>query len=81
MTALLDEVRESLSLPGPQEARRIREDAGVSRARLAAELGAAELTVMRWEQGAHAPRGELRLAYIRLLRELQDAIQEGGSAA
>ncbi|MGH3191734.1 MAG: helix-turn-helix domain-containing protein [Streptosporangiaceae bacterium] len=70
MTALLDEVRESLTLPGPRIAREIREAAGVSQARLAAELGVHELTVHRWEAGARTPRGALRRSYARLLADL-----------
>lgn len=72
MSALLDEVRESLSLPAPDVARQIREGAGVSQARLAAELGVHELTVYRWEAGSRTPHGELRRAYGRLLAELDE---------
>jgi DNA-binding transcriptional regulator YiaG len=73
MSGLVAEVRESLSLPLPPVARRIREAAGVSQARMAAELEVHELTVHRWETGARTPTGDLRLAYIRLLRELDEA--------
>ncbi len=76
MSALLDEVRESLSLPAPDVARQIREAAGVSQARLAAELGVHELTVYRWEAGARAPHGGLRRAYARLLADL-DRVTRG----
>ena len=73
MSALLDEVRESLALPRPDAARQIREAACVSQARLASELGVHEITVQRWEAGLHAPHGEIRRAYVRLLLELDDA--------
>jgi DNA-binding transcriptional regulator YiaG len=73
MSGLVAEVREARSLPRPDVARAIREAAGVSQARLGAELGVHELTVHRWETGTHSPRGELRLAYGRLLRELEEA--------
>jgi len=73
MSGLIAEVRESLSLPNPALARTIREAAGVSQARLGAELGVHELTVHRWEAGTRIPHGELRLAYGRLLRELDEA--------
>jgi DNA-binding transcriptional regulator YiaG len=83
MSALLDEVRESLSLPSPRIARQIRESVpGVSQARLATELGVHELTVQRWEAGTRVPHGELRRAYGRLLAELDQAAraaQEGGT--
>jgi DNA-binding transcriptional regulator YiaG len=73
MSALLDEVRESLALPAPAVARQIREAAGVSQARLAAELTVHELTVQRWEAGTRTPQAALRLSYARLLRELDEA--------
>lgn len=82
MSALVDEVRESFSLPALHEARRIREDANVSQVRLAAELGVHELTVQRWEAGTRTPHGDLRRAYARLLHELDQATRDarGGRA-
>ncbi len=80
MSALLEEVRESLALPSPHVARQIRVAARVSQARLAAELGVRELTVYRWETGARTPHGELRLAYSRLLRELDEATRSATSS-
>jgi DNA-binding transcriptional regulator YiaG len=73
MSSLVAEVREARTLPRPDVARAIRVTAGVSQARLAAELGVHELTVHRWETGTHSPRGAVRLAYARLLRELDEA--------
>lgn len=73
MSGLVAEVRESLSLPRPAVARAIREAARVSQARLASELEVHELTVHRWEAGTRIPHGDLRLAYARLLRELDEA--------
>jgi DNA-binding transcriptional regulator YiaG len=73
MSGLVAEVREALSLPTPAEARAIREAAGISQARLAKELDVHELTVHRWEAGTRTPRGERRLSYARLLRELDEA--------
>jgi DNA-binding transcriptional regulator YiaG len=73
MSGLVAEVREARSLPRPNVARAIRVTAGVSKARLGAELGVHELTVHRWEAGTHSPRGATRLAYIRLLNELDEA--------
>jgi transcriptional regulator with XRE-family HTH domain len=70
MGALLEEVRESLALPGPALARQIREAAGVTRARLAEELSVSEMTVYRWEAGARSPQGQMRRAYGRLLADL-----------
>lgn len=79
---LLDEVRLALTLPTPDVARGIREAAGVSQVRLAAELGVHPLTVARWESGTYAPRGDLRRGYARLLHNLDEATREarGGTA-
>lgn len=83
MSALLQEVREALSLPSPDVAREIREAAMVSQERLAGELGVHPLTVQRWEAGTRTPHGDLRLAYARLLAELDGitrTAQEGRRA-
>ena len=80
MSALIDEVRAELSLPGPDIARQIREAAGVSQSRLAAALGVHSLTVARWESGARIPHGDLRRAYARLLAELDQATREAQAA-
>ncbi|MGA2830831.1 MAG: helix-turn-helix transcriptional regulator [Streptosporangiaceae bacterium] len=84
MSGLVAEVREALSLPAPSTARAIREAAGVSQVRLAGELGVHELTIHRWENGTRTPLGGMRLAYARLLRELDEATRdahEGPTAA
>jgi DNA-binding transcriptional regulator YiaG len=84
MGTLLAEVQAEQALPAPDACREIRRSAGVSQARLAAELGVAELTVSRWEHGTRKPRGEMRRAYARLLAELDAAAREtgeGGTAA
>jgi DNA-binding transcriptional regulator YiaG len=82
MSGLLEEVRESQALPSPAEARAIREAAGVSQVRLADELGVAPLTVLRWEQGVRVPAGAHRLAYVRLLRQLDEIVRAAhGEAA
>jgi len=78
MVALLDEVRESLSLPAPDIARKIREAARVSRARLAAELAVHEHTLMRWESGTCTPHDANRRAYARLLADLDRLTQVQG---
>ena len=66
MSQLIDEVRRARSLPRPAMARAIRESAGVSQARLAAELGVHRMTVARWESGARSPRSDQRTAYAAL---------------
>lgn len=75
MSDLLTEVKEALRLPPPAVARAIREAAGVTQERMAAELSVHRVTLARWEQeNGRSPRGELRVRYVRLLRELQQAI-------
>ena len=84
MSALLEEVRESLSLPSPPVAREIRQAAGVTQARMAAELQVHETTLARWESGTCTPRGDMRRQYARLLADLDDAARNSapnGSAA
>ncbi|MGX7681351.1 helix-turn-helix domain-containing protein [Jatrophihabitans sp. DSM 45814] len=71
MGALLAEVRAARTFPGPSMARAIRQTAGVSRKRLAEELGVHEMTVARWETGQRSPRGELKARYGQLLAGLQ----------
>lgn len=67
---LIDEVRARRQLPAPDIARRIRQDAHVSQARLAQELHVTRATVARWESGARTPRGANLIAYSAILLEL-----------
>jgi DNA-binding XRE family transcriptional regulator len=80
MSGLIAEVCLMASLPAPAEARAIRERAGVSQARLAAELGVHPITVCHWERGASRPttRGGVRQAYAQLLSDLDAAVRTVG---
>ena len=71
MSTLVDQVAAARRLPAPRLAKAIRESAGVSQLRLAAELGVHRATVMRWEDGACRPRGEMLVRYAELLHDLQ----------
>lgn len=71
VSPLLDEVRLLRSLPPPEQARGIREAAGVSQVRLADELGVDRSTLIRWERGSHEPTGPRRVRYARILEDLQ----------
>lgn len=51
-------------------ARSIRLAAGLSEAEVGAAVGTSAPTVSRWERGERAPRGELGVAYGRLLDRL-----------
>jgi DNA-binding transcriptional regulator YiaG len=70
VSELVAEATLGLRLPPPGLAREIRRAAGVSRQRLADELGVHVITVARWERGTRTPRGRLRVAYSRVLAEL-----------
>lgn len=72
MSALVEECRVRRSLPTPGLAREIRRAADVSQRRMAAELGVHWTTVARWERGERRPRGDMGVAYARLLTELRE---------
>jgi DNA-binding transcriptional regulator YiaG len=59
-------------LPPPAMAKAIREAAGVSQVRLAAELGVHRMTIARWEQGTRTPTGASRASYAAVLAELRE---------
>ncbi|WIB68069.1 helix-turn-helix transcriptional regulator [Curtobacterium sp. MCBD17_035] len=75
MIDLIEEVAAARQLPTPRLAREIRLAAGVSQARLATQLGVQRVTVARWESGVRRPRGQNLLAYVGLLRNLQEVRQ------
>ncbi|SFK37258.1 helix-turn-helix domain-containing protein [Geodermatophilus ruber] len=70
--SLVDSIK-AAQLPPPAVRRRIRTDARVSLADLAAELQVSPVTVHRWERGIVAPRRERAIAYRDLLEALRDA--------
>lgn len=72
--SLIDEVRAAQSLPDPSVARLIRLSAGVSQERLARELGVHRTTLYRWEAGERRPRGNDRVKYVALLRDLRSEV-------
>ncbi|MEX0753994.1 MAG: helix-turn-helix transcriptional regulator [Actinomycetota bacterium] len=61
-------------LPEPDERRRIRKEAGARVEDLADIIGVHPWTVLRWETGKNKPRLEDRLAYAKVLRQLERAI-------
>ena len=70
---LIDEINTKRRAPSPALAREIRRAAGISQARLAAELGVSTVTVCRWEGGSRRPRGPMLLAYVTLLEQIREA--------
>ena len=75
MSELEEQVRAAWSLPSRVMRRAIRENARVSQAALALELGVARNTVVRWEKDDREPRGRLRAEYARALRQLEEAMR------
>jgi transcriptional regulator with XRE-family HTH domain len=71
---LLEEVRLIRRLPNRALARALREGAGLSRARIAEELGVHQASIARWERGDRRPRGTRAVAYASLLRQLQEEL-------
>jgi DNA-binding transcriptional regulator YiaG len=52
------------------EARRCRQQAGVTLHEIAEDLGVNTMTVWRWENGKRRPRGEAALKYVALIDKL-----------
>ena len=67
---LIEEVR-ARRLPSPKTRRAIRLAAGVSQARMAAEMEVHRQTLIRWETGAIEPQGSNRERYAALLGALR----------
>ncbi|MEW1900337.1 sigma factor-like helix-turn-helix DNA-binding protein [Streptomyces sp. NPDC086147] len=57
----------SVTLPTPEERRRLREALALSEEQVAEAMGVTKATVKAWEAGRSAPRGRKREAYARLL--------------
>ncbi|MDH6141008.1 transcriptional regulator with XRE-family HTH domain [Kitasatospora sp. GP30] len=77
-TSVAEQIRARLrvrnGLPNPDERRRIREAAGLSRRELADAIGVTRQAVGHWETGARqTPRGQLLDRYVAALRALQEA--------
>lgn len=72
MSALMNEVATIKRLPPPTMRRAIREGAGVSRARLARELGVTANAVGFWEDG-RTPSVQHLKAYCDILDALKEA--------
>lgn len=65
----------TLAIEGREWARsgrgaRIRQNAGVTQAQLARELGVDPVSISRWERGERAPRDQMAARYARVLRTL-----------
>ncbi len=69
LQAFADRLRARRDLPPPAVRRALRGDKA-SQGEIARALGVSTACVSRWESGTRTPRGELLLAYLRVLRLL-----------
>lgn len=69
--SVLERARARRRLPEPAERRRLREEAGLSQADVAAVVGVGRPEVTRYENGERSPRGEALVRYEKLLRRLR----------
>ena len=71
---LASEIQSLRKLPPPEIRRAIREQAGLSRERIAVELDVSESSIRRWETGEKRPRHQHAVAYSELLGRIQTAL-------
>ncbi len=55
-------------------ARRLRQDAGLSLADVAKDVGVGAPTILRWETGQRVPRGDRALRYADVLADLASTL-------
>lgn len=67
-------------LPPPEERARIRRSAHVPLSQFAEVLRVSQMTISRWERGETEPSLDQRVAYARLLREIDAAATPEGAA-
>lgn len=73
---LPDQLRIARDLPPPEECRRIRESAGVSKERLARTLRVQPATLKRWECSERTPQFRHRVMWSLRIRELSQFLSE-----
>lgn len=73
---LADQLRIARDLPPPEECKRIREAAGVSKERLARVLRVQPATLKRWECRERVPQFRHRVIWSLRIRELRQFLQE-----
>lgn len=61
------------------EARRLRQDAGISLREIAEACGVDTGTVWKWETGRRRPRGETSLRYLKVLERLTAVTQRAAA--
>ena len=73
---LSDQLRIARDLPPPEECQRIREEAGVSKERLARAMRVQPATLKRWECRERSPQFRHRVIWSLRIRELLQFLQE-----
>jgi transcriptional regulator with XRE-family HTH domain len=68
---------EALRLPAPLVRRALRLAAGMTLAEVGEVVGVTRSAVSRWERDARQPRGDRRLRYAAVLRELREVVAHG----
>lgn len=69
---------EAKRLPPLEICRMLRLEAGLTMEDMAGLVGVTRQTVFLWETGRADPRGSNRLAYVRVLKELDELLDEVG---
>ncbi len=72
-SAIWDELKSRVVLPGPATRQLIRRNAGLTQAKVAEIVGVDRSQIVRWEQGETDPRGDNRRRYAEALRAMQGA--------
>ena len=73
---LTEQLRIARDLPPPEECQRIRENAGVSKERLARAMRVQPATLKRWECRERRPQFRHRVIWSLRIRELTQFLQE-----
>ena len=74
LTGVIAAKLKARGLPEPAECLRIRTDAGIAAADIAAALGVTRQAVDQWERGLRRPRGKLAVDYMDLLKAVKAAL-------
>lgn len=71
LSELARKVAERRELPGVEERRRLRIEAGATLDEVALAVGVSRTAVIGWESGEYSPRGEHLRRYLDVLRVLR----------
>ena len=71
----VQQVVERRHLPDTEERRRLRIEAQLNLDDIAELVGVTASAVSRWERGTRTPTGSRRVAYVAILRELDEVLR------